>query len=68
MTRKDYIALAEALHHSKPIPGAYEATENEDKMMLAQWREDVRAIAVVLGADNPRFEHSKFLVAAGVET
>lgn len=69
MTKRDYVALAEALHHSMPIGSSYTLKDAEyQEAAMAQWRNDVRAIAVVLGADNPRFEHSKFLVAAGVET
>lgn len=65
MSRKDYVALAEAFNHSRPFIRT--GTEAEDEAMLAQWRNDVRAVAVVLKHDNPQFNHAKFLAAAGVE-
>ena len=68
MTRKDYVALAEALHHSMPIGSSYTLKDAEyQEAVMAQWRNDVRAIAVALRADNSRFDHTRFLVAAGVE-
>jgi hypothetical protein len=57
MTCKDYVALAEALKRAQP-PFA-------DGHSLCQWRDDVRAVAMVLAWDNPRFTLDRFLVACG---
>lgn len=61
MTRKDYIALAAALKHECPA-----TTTNWDYLnKLLQWESDVLAIAAVLQANNPHFDRSRFLIAAG---
>jgi hypothetical protein len=63
MTRKDYVVLARALSLTKPThvgPAGYGHAR-----ALAQWVNDLTAICNVLKADNPRFDRSRFLAAAG---
>lgn len=65
MTRKDYVALAGALHKAQPTDGRSTrgmlyASDYEHK----QWTMDVAEIANVLAADNPRFDRERFLRAA----
>jgi hypothetical protein len=61
MTRKDYIAFADALGRTAPKlipfsdPGWERFSEN-------QWVRDVCAIAEVLHADNPLFNMDRFKV------
>jgi len=55
MTRKDYVALAEA------IAGAFPITENSTPIIA--WRLTMEAIADVLAADNPRFDRERFVKA-----
>lgn len=59
MTRKDYVAIAEAIARAARFYGADE---------LANGRVAVRNVAVyvadVLAADNPRFDRGRFLMAA----
>ena len=59
MTRKDYIAIAEAFRVQQPRP-LWSASRH------AQYTQDVRAIAEVLAADNPRFDYVRFYAAAGL--
>ena len=56
MTRKDYKLLADALRSVRPdgIPMRFEA-----------WQFAVHAVADALAQDNPRFNLSRFLEAAG---
>ena len=56
MTRKDYIALAQALT----------VTRRDRKQSEETWREAVQNIADVLQADNGRFNRRRFLVACGL--
>lgn len=53
MSKKDFIALADALRGSKP-PAA-------DPARVYRWEIDVQEIAVVLGRDNPRFNRARWL-------
>lgn len=59
MTRKDYIALAAVLKSVQP-----HSILDEDRQ---QHLLDCRAVADVLGQDNPRFDRARFLKACGVE-
>jgi hypothetical protein len=59
MTRKDYIVIAAALNSAAP-----HSIMDEDRH---QHLMDCTAIANVLGHDNPRFDHARFLKACGVE-
>jgi len=62
MTRKDYVALAEALHGAKPVPMAYQSAEAWE-IGNVYWRECMIAISDVLAADNPRFDRERFIKA-----
>lgn len=55
MTRKDYVALAEAIAGEFPIDSG-----DQLQVRLADWRGMVTAIANVLGKDNPRFDRERF--------
>lgn len=59
MTRKDYIAIAAAFKAQQPA-STWDANKH------AQYTQDVRAIADVLAADNPRFDYNRFYEAAGL--
>ncbi len=61
MTKRHLEAIAEALLKSKP-----DGSEPEDGLKTEQWRSDVRAIASVLLAHNPRFD-ARFYEACGYE-
>ena len=67
MTRKHYIALAEALRTERPFE------DGEDYFRHSEWRKGasdewhtiVLRIASVLAADNPRFDKQRFGRACG---
>lgn len=52
MTKKDFIALADAFRASKPLAG-------DDPGY--QWEYDLKAVANVLAASNPRFNRERWL-------
>lgn len=54
MSKKDFIALADALRAEKP--GA-----NWDANKHVQWECDVKAVADVLARDNPRFMRGRWM-------
>ena len=56
MTRKDYIATANILKSYR-----------EDFISPATHEDMVRDIAVMMKADNPRFDFNRFLDASGVK-
>jgi hypothetical protein len=58
MTRKDYVAIARAFAKLQPFDGN----------LFDQWADDVRGIADVLAADNPRFDRQRFLFACASAT
>lgn len=60
MTRKDYIAIAEALTDSQ-LSNARSLEEAQH--WHAQWSTCVVTIADVLAADNPRFDRQRFYAA-----
>jgi hypothetical protein len=60
MTRKHYITLAAALRRSQPFA--------DEPHHFDQWLDDVRAIANVLAADNPRFSRERFYAACASAT
>jgi hypothetical protein len=69
MTRKDYVRLAAALREENPMTpegdvpvtfgGGFAA-----ELAHGHYRATI-AIAAALGAENPRFDRDRFLVAAG---
>ncbi len=73
MSRKHFEALALALKDAKPVeiieggPADTKLMRNAYSNSVAQWRTDVRAIAAVLLAHNPRFD-TRFYTACGYET
>lgn len=62
MSRKDYVAMAQALASVKP-KGLCD--ESVNRAALVQWKLDLHAISNVLGADNRAFDANRFLHAAG---
>ena len=60
MTRKDYVVLARALSLTKP--------KHDDGEPRAQWEHDLTVVCNALAADNPRFDRTRFLQAAGYFT
>lgn len=60
LTRRHYVALAEALSTSKP------ATLDSSHALIAwwQWERDLETIARVLAADNPSFFDKPRFIAA----
>lgn len=60
MTKKDFVALAEALNRTMPyvLPGHQEAE-------YYVWSQVVRVIRDVCAASNPRFESDRFYLACG---
>lgn len=65
MTRKDYVALAEAFAKTRPYDGL-DQTQADGIAFLA-WYEAFCAVADVLEADNPRFDRLRFAHAAAAE-
>lgn len=62
MTKKHFIALAQALYEAKP--GTF-ATNYLDRHTA--WKCTVGAVAAVCAASNPAFNRAKFLAACGME-
>ena len=63
MTRKDYVAIAEALSNTKPRQGAPFATARLYECAYRTWANTREAIADALAADNPQFDRGRFYVA-----
>jgi hypothetical protein len=63
MSKKVYIALAQALAAERPI-GDYTQYEWMDQT-IGQWLADCKAIADTLAEHNTRFDHTRFLSACG---
>lgn len=64
MSRKDFQALAAAFQAQRPSV----LTQDPDALQvgaMAQWDDDVRAVADVCAGINPRFDYCKFLKACG---
>jgi hypothetical protein len=60
MSRKHFIALADALKLEKPQPGW-------DPNKMVQWELDVKAIAGVCAESNPRFDYQRWMEYIGVQ-
>jgi hypothetical protein len=58
MTRKDYIAIAAALHRAYREAGMHPGTDKMNGVLLA-----AHELSATLKADNPRFDLDKFLDA-----
>lgn len=61
MTRRDYIALAAALHSAKPVE-----TDRTPACATAAWQAWIASVCAVSAAllqDNPRFDHERFIDA-----
>jgi hypothetical protein len=54
MTKRDFIALADALREQKPA-------EHWDPNKLVQWELDIKAVADVLARSNPRFLRERWM-------
>ena len=67
MTRKDYVALARALSLTKPKhdDGKRPAGHGHLHGARSQWEHDLTVVCNALEADNPRFDRTRFLEAAG---
>lgn len=63
MTRKDYVALADAFRNARRPAGV--RVELSDHNRGVDWA--ARNVADVLAQDNPRFDRARFLAAAGVQ-
>lgn len=61
MTRKDYIAIATALHGAR-LEGHGLSTASV-KYIVEQWELCVDATAAAMAYDNPRFDRERFLKA-----
>ena len=57
MTRKHFVALANALACSRPVQG------EDFEEATAQWRCDIQAVADVCREQNPNFDRERFLNA-----
>ena len=65
MTRKDYVAIAEAFRSSRPNISAIADADVAYGAETA-WRNSRNAVANVLAADNPRFDRTRFNKATEV--
>jgi hypothetical protein len=65
MTRKDYKLIAGALHRSASgfLTPAERNEADHHPEHDRQWHKSVDEIAAALAADNPRFDHAKFIEA-----
>ena len=63
MTRKDYIAIADAVRRAEPVA----MIESERPILRQAWARTADRIADALANDNPRFDRGCFLKACGVE-
>lgn len=67
MTRKDYIAFAEALRDVKLALAGFLETPRHTRREMATWQACVVRVADVLADDNPRFDRERFFDACGWE-
>jgi hypothetical protein len=64
MSKKHFIALAQALANSRPY-GSLKATVLTDRQVtqVVQWQRDVQAIAEVCDSMSPAFDYRRFIDA-----
>lgn len=62
MTRKDYVAIANAMKETKP-----EGINRNCLASLLQWKKTADNLAEILELDNPRFDRDRLLIACGME-
>ena len=62
MTRKDYELIAKALADGCPEEGS-----DDFYARYETWRNTVEYVSFALFLDNLRFDHSRFLIACGIE-
>ena len=61
MTRKDYIAIADALAQTRPDSTMLDPIVVKESVEIwDQWLRDRRRVADVLASDNPRFDRQRF--------
>lgn len=65
MMRKDYIAIAATLSHTKPIASDY-TDSGLYGCVHARWHFIAVKMSDMLANDNPRFDRARFLAACGV--
>jgi hypothetical protein len=65
LTSKTFKTLAKALQTSRPDPAAtlLGSLDPDAEWMLVQWELDVKAVADVCAASNPRFDRERFIQA-----
>ena len=61
MTKKHFIALADAIRESQPAKDKAEGESVTQDVSRGQWSRDVLAIADVCQASNPRFDRERWL-------
>ena len=70
MTRKDYVAIADAFMRQQ-IVGAPNMTDAPEEYMRGAREQAelyIDAVCAVFAADNPRFDRACFLAACGVQS
>ena len=63
MHRKDYVAIAAAIHRTGMAANIGKKKDSEETLRLA-----AIDIAGVMARDNPRFDRARFLKACGVQS
>lgn len=63
MTRKDYVAIAAAIHRTGMARRIGKGLDGERTLQLV-----AIDIAATMAADNPRFDRARFLKACGVQS
>lgn len=68
MSKKHYQAIARALYRNKPFGDGKQdrrdaAADREISAAVGVWENVVADIIAVLAADNPRFDHARFIEA-----
>lgn len=61
MSKKDFIALADALKTSKPVKVSSRYTLAEFEMMLSQWHSDCLTVADACKAASSTFKRDRWL-------